>query len=145
MNILVTRINFILIITWSLAYSCGQQWNRRDKKCRQIDDDFNDHNDVVVRCRLSCIFLFSGINFLCPKNCSWQDSWGFLFFLRFSKEFFTGMCFWRGHRNSGNSCGQEFLGAGISVFTQDSSGIPEDSCSHRKLSGSGQRLKKALC
>jgi hypothetical protein len=40
---------------------------------------------------------------------------------------------------------QEFLWAGIPVFTQDSSGIPEDSCSRRKLSGSGQRLKKALC
>ena len=32
MNILITRINFILLITWSLAYSCGQQRNRRDKK-----------------------------------------------------------------------------------------------------------------
>jgi hypothetical protein len=42
-NILVTRINFKLIITWYLAYSCGQQGNRRDKKCRQIDDDFDDY------------------------------------------------------------------------------------------------------
>jgi hypothetical protein len=24
----------------------------------------------------------------------------FFFFLRFPEEFFTGMCFWRGHRNS---------------------------------------------
>ena len=50
MNILVTRIYFILIITWSLAYSCGQQRNRRDKKCRQIDDDFDNHADAAVRC-----------------------------------------------------------------------------------------------
>jgi len=50
MNILVTRIYFILIITWSLAYSCGQQQNRRDKICRQIDDNFDDHVDVAVQC-----------------------------------------------------------------------------------------------
>ena len=50
MNILVTPIYFILIITWSLAYGCGQQWNRRDKKCRQIDDDFDDHVDAAVPC-----------------------------------------------------------------------------------------------
>ena len=48
MNILVTPIYFILIITWSLAYGCGQQWNRRDKKYRQIDDDFDDHVDAAV-------------------------------------------------------------------------------------------------
>jgi hypothetical protein len=40
---------------------------------------------------------------------------------------------------------QEFLWAGFPVFTQDSSGILEDSCSRPKLSGSVQRLKKALC
>ena len=50
MNILVTRIYCILIISWSLGYSCGQQQNRRDKKCRQIDDNFDNHADVVVRC-----------------------------------------------------------------------------------------------
>ena len=50
MNILVTQSNFILIITWSSAYSCGQQRNWRDKKCRQIDDNFNNHADAVVRC-----------------------------------------------------------------------------------------------
>ena len=50
MNILVTRINFILTITWSLAYGCGQQQNRRDKKCRQINDDFGGHGDAAVRC-----------------------------------------------------------------------------------------------
>ena len=55
--------------------------------------------------------------------------------------------FFRFYRNFS----QEFLWAGIPVFTQDSGGfrrIPEDSCSRRKLSGSGhpcQRLKKALC
>ena len=50
MNILVTRINFILTKTWSLTYGCGQQRNRRDKKCRQIDDDFGGHGDAAVRC-----------------------------------------------------------------------------------------------
>jgi len=38
-----------LTITWSLAYGCGQQRNRRDKKCRQIDDDFDSHGDAAVR------------------------------------------------------------------------------------------------
>ncbi len=50
MNILVTRIYFILIISWSLGYGCGQQQNRRDKKCRQIDDNFDNHADAAVRC-----------------------------------------------------------------------------------------------
>ena len=50
MNILVTLIYFILTITWYLAYGCGQQQNRRDKKCRQIDDNFGGHGDAVVRC-----------------------------------------------------------------------------------------------
>ena len=49
MNILVPLIYFILTITWSLAYGCGQQQNRRDKKCRQIDDDFDGHGDAAVR------------------------------------------------------------------------------------------------
>ena len=49
MVILVTRIYFILTITWSLAYECGQQRNRWDKKCRQIDDDFDGHSDAAVR------------------------------------------------------------------------------------------------
>ncbi len=49
MNILVTRIYFILIITWSLAYGCGQQRNGRNKKCRQIDDDFDDHAYAAVQ------------------------------------------------------------------------------------------------
>jgi len=31
MNILVTLVYLILTITWSLAYGCGQQQNRRDK------------------------------------------------------------------------------------------------------------------
>jgi hypothetical protein len=48
MNMLVTRIYFILTITWSLAYGCGQQQNRRDKKCRQINDNFNGHGNAVV-------------------------------------------------------------------------------------------------
>jgi len=49
MNILVTFIYFILTITWSLAYSCGQQQNRQDKKCRQIDNDFDGYGDAAVR------------------------------------------------------------------------------------------------
>jgi hypothetical protein len=51
MNILVTLIFFILTITWSLAYGCGQQQNQRDKKCRQIDDDFDGHGDAAVQCK----------------------------------------------------------------------------------------------
>jgi hypothetical protein len=31
MNILVTLVYFILTITWSLAYGCGQQRNRQEK------------------------------------------------------------------------------------------------------------------
>jgi hypothetical protein len=50
MNILVTHIFFILTITWSLAYGCGQQRNRRDKKCRQIDDNLDGHDDAAVQC-----------------------------------------------------------------------------------------------
>jgi hypothetical protein len=49
MNILVTHIFFILTITWSLAYGCGQQRNQRDKKCRQIDNNFDSHGDAAVR------------------------------------------------------------------------------------------------
>jgi hypothetical protein len=44
MNILVTLIYFILTITRSLAFGCG-----RDKKCRQIDDNFDGHGDALVR------------------------------------------------------------------------------------------------
>jgi len=54
MNILVTRINFILTMTWSLAYGCGQQQNQRDTKCRQINDNFDGHGDAAVRCRAHC-------------------------------------------------------------------------------------------
>jgi hypothetical protein len=50
MYILVTQIYFILTMTWSLAYGCGQQRNRRDKKCRQIDDNFDGHaGNAAVR------------------------------------------------------------------------------------------------
>ncbi len=86
--------------------------------------------------KLSCIFLFSGIYFLDQKNRSCQDSWGFLFFLCFPEEFFTGTWFWRWSQEflffaavtgifCRNSCGTE-----IPVFTPDSSGflrIPPDS------------------
>jgi len=51
MNILATLIYFILTITWSLAYGCGQQQNRRDKKWRQINDDFGGHGDAAVQRR----------------------------------------------------------------------------------------------
>ena len=54
MNILVTLIFFILTITWSWAYGCGQQQNRQDKKCRQIDDDFNGHGSAPVRRGAHC-------------------------------------------------------------------------------------------
>jgi hypothetical protein len=50
MNILVTLIYFILIITWSLAYGCGKQWINGNKKCRQIAGDFDGHGDAAVRC-----------------------------------------------------------------------------------------------
>jgi hypothetical protein len=36
MNILITCIYFILTIPWSLAYGCGQQRYRRDKKSGQL-------------------------------------------------------------------------------------------------------------
>ena len=54
MNILVALIYFVLTITWSLAYGCGQQRNRRDKQCRQIDDDFGGHGDAAVRREAHC-------------------------------------------------------------------------------------------
>jgi hypothetical protein len=31
-------------------YGSGQQQNRRDKTCRQIDNDFDNHADVAVQC-----------------------------------------------------------------------------------------------
>ncbi len=34
----------MLTITWSLAYGCGQQRNQKDKKFREIDDDFDGHH-----------------------------------------------------------------------------------------------------
>jgi hypothetical protein len=49
MNILVTLIYFILTITWSLAYGCGQQRINDNKKCRQIDNNFDGHGDAAVR------------------------------------------------------------------------------------------------
>ena len=49
MYIFVTQIYFILTITWSLAYGCVKQRNRRDKKCRQINDNFDSHGDAAVR------------------------------------------------------------------------------------------------
>ncbi len=55
MNILATLIYFILTITWSLAYGCGQQQNRRDKKCRQINDDFDGHGNAAVQREAHCL------------------------------------------------------------------------------------------
>ena len=49
MNISVTLIYFILTITWSLAYGYGQQRTRRDKKCWQINANFDGHGDAAVR------------------------------------------------------------------------------------------------
>jgi hypothetical protein len=37
-----------------LIYGSGQQQNRRDKKCRQIDDNFDNHADAAVRCGAHC-------------------------------------------------------------------------------------------
>jgi hypothetical protein len=54
MNILVSHIFFILTMTWSLAYGCGQQRNRRDKKCRQLDDNFDGHGDAAVQRGAHC-------------------------------------------------------------------------------------------
>jgi hypothetical protein len=54
MNILVSHIFFILTITWSLAYGCGQQRNRRDKKCRQINDNFDGHGNAAVQRGAHC-------------------------------------------------------------------------------------------
>jgi len=31
-----------------LAYGCGQQQNQRDKKCRQINEDFNGYGNAAV-------------------------------------------------------------------------------------------------
>jgi hypothetical protein len=31
------------------SYGSGQQRNRRDKKCRQINDNFDSHGDASVR------------------------------------------------------------------------------------------------
>ncbi len=47
MNILVSLIYFILIITWSLAYGCGKQWIDGNKKCRRIAGNFDDHGDAT--------------------------------------------------------------------------------------------------
>ena len=49
MNILVTLFYFILIITWSLAYGCGNQQIDGNKKCRRIAGDFDGHGDAAVR------------------------------------------------------------------------------------------------
>jgi len=70
----------------------------------------------------------------------------FFFILRFPEDFsqecvfggVTGILFFSDFTGifRRNSCGQEFLHL---------LRIPEDSFSRRKQSGSGQRLKKALC
>ncbi len=45
------RLSFsILIITVLFIYGSGQQRNQRNKKCRQIDDDFDNHADAAARC-----------------------------------------------------------------------------------------------
>ena len=104
-------------------------------------------SDVAYSC-------LTGIYFLGSKTVKKRIPEDFFFFMCFPEDFFPGMWFWRGsqdflffaaftgifHRNS--------CGTGIPAFTTDSSGflqIPPDSCSCQKLSGVGQRLKKALC
>jgi len=54
MNISVTCIYFILIITRSLAYSCGQQQNQRDKNAGKSTTIFDDHADAAVQCGAHC-------------------------------------------------------------------------------------------
>ncbi len=83
-----------------------------------------------------------------------QKKTGFLrisfLFLCFPEEVFTGTWFWRGRRNSSFwTPSQEFF-TGIPVgheflYFLGFLRIPPDSCSRQKLSGLGQRLKKALC
>jgi len=106
--------------------------------------------------KLGCLFLFSGLNFLVPKKRSWQDSWGFLFFLRFPEEFFTGTWFWRGHRNScffslpqdffaGIPAGQEFLN--LLWIPPESGGflqipVPANCCLARPATKEGSLLSK---
>jgi hypothetical protein len=99
-------------------------------------------------CRVSLgwYFLFSGIYFLDEK----MFLPGFLrisFFLHFPEDFFTGTWFWRGSLEFlFFSFLQEFfavipVGHELLYLPR----IPPDSCSRQKLSGLGQRLKKALC
>ncbi len=109
----------------------------------------SSRKSVIVRTVMS----FFGILFWVKKTISDRIPEDIFFSLCFQEEFFTGTWFWRGRRNSVffrfyRNFSHEFLWAGIPVFTQDSSGIRrilENSCSRQKLSGSGQRLKKALC
>jgi hypothetical protein len=37
------------MFTVLFIYGSGQQRNQRDKKCRQIDDDLDNHADAAVR------------------------------------------------------------------------------------------------
>ena len=75
------------------------------------------------------------------KNVPDRIPQDFFFSLCFPEDFFTGTWFWRGRRKSifcrfYRNFSQEFLWAGIPVFTQDSSGfrrIPEDSCSRQVI------------
>jgi hypothetical protein len=48
MNIVVTLLYFILIITWSFAYGCGKQQIDGNKKFRQITGNFDGHGDTEV-------------------------------------------------------------------------------------------------
>jgi hypothetical protein len=95
--------------------------------------------------------------FLGPKKTFLPGFLRIFFFLCFPEEFFTGTWFWRWLQEflffaavTGIFC-RNSCGTGIPVFTLDSSGflrIPPDSSGFLfppKLSGSSQRLKKALC
>jgi hypothetical protein len=49
-----SQFKFILIITVFFINGSSQQRNRRNKKCRQIDDDFDNHADAAMRCGAHC-------------------------------------------------------------------------------------------
>ena len=95
---------------------------------------------------LGCLFLFSRIYLWGPKNRSWQDSWGYLFSCVFRRNFHRNVVLERLQEFRFFSILQEFF-VGIPVGRNSCiySGFlwnPEDSCSYRKLSGSGQRQRR---
>ncbi len=51
MNNTTSLIYFILIVTMLFSYGSGRQRIDSNKKCRQIDGNFDCHGNAVVRCR----------------------------------------------------------------------------------------------